>query len=98
MNNYQNNYNFIENFNLYFGLDELQNLFSNTYFIITFWVHFLAINIFCGSWIVRDSSKLAMPKFLVFFPLIITYFVGPLGLLTYWIFRIFFAKRISLYD
>ena len=95
---YKDNYNFVDNFNLYLGLDSLNNLFDNNYFLITFWVHFLAINLFCGSWIVKDSLKLTMPKFLVFFPLIITYFIGPLGIFIYWFIRIFFAKRISIFD
>ncbi len=96
--NYKNGYNFLNNFTLYLGVDELSNLMSEKAFLITFWIHFLAINLFCGSWIVKDSSSLMMPKFLTFFPLIITYFIGPLGLLIYWIFRIFFAKKLSLYD
>lgn len=96
--NHQKGHNFLANFNLYLGLDELNNLFSEKIFLITFWIHFLAINLFCGSWIVKDSLKLIMPKFLVFLPLLITYFVGPLGLLVYWIFRIFYAKKLSLYD
>jgi len=95
---YRDNYNFVDNFNLYLGLDSLNNLFDNNYFLITFWVHFLAINLFCGSWIVKDSLKLTMPKFLVFFPLIVTYFIGPLGIFIYWFIRIFFAKRISIFD
>ena len=95
---YKDNYNFVDNFNLYLGLDSLNNLFDNNYFLITFWVHFLAINLFCGSWIVKDSLKLTMPKFLIFFPLIVTYFIGPLGIFIYWFIRIFFAKRISIFD
>tara|TARA_B100000674_G_scaffold24744_1_gene17350 strand:- start:502 stop:975 length:474 start_codon:yes stop_codon:yes gene_type:complete len=96
--NYQNDYKFIANFTLYMGIDDLNNLFNDNSFLITFWIHFLAINLFCGSWIVKDSSRLTMPKFIIFFPLLITYFIGPVGLLIYWMFRIFFAKRLSLYD
>ena len=91
-------YDFIQNFSLYLSLDSLINLFSERAFLIIFWTHFLAINLFCGSWIVSDSRKFSMSKFLVFFPLVITYFTGPLGIFIYWIIRIFFAKRISLYD
>jgi len=95
---YKTDYNFINNFNLYLGLDELNNLFNDNSFLISFWVHFLAINLFCGSWIVKDSQKFDISKIIVFFPLAITYFIGPLGLFMYWFIRIFFAKRISLYD
>ena len=90
--------NFLENFNLYLGLYNLRDLFENESFLILFWTHFLAINLFCGAWIVKDSQKLYMSKFLVFLPIVITYFVGPIGIFIYWILRIFFAKRISLFD
>ena len=91
-------YDFLNNFNLYLGIDELSDLFSNSSYLILFWVHFLAINLFCGSWIVKDSQKLNISKIIVFFPLLFTYFIGPVGIFIYWIIRIFFAKRVSLYD
>ena len=95
---YKTDYDFLNNFNLYLGLNELKNLFEDNSFLIAFWLHFLAINLFCGAWIVKDSQKFIISKIIVFFPLIITYFIGPIGLFVYWIIRIFFAKRISLYD
>ncbi len=91
-------YDFLNNFNLYLGIDELSDLFSNSSFLILFWVHFLSINLFCGSWIVKDSQKLNISKIITFFPLLLTYFIGPVGIFVYWIIRIFFAKRVSLYD
>ena len=95
---YKADYNFLNNFNLYLGLNELKNLFEDNSFLIAFWLHFLAINLFCGAWIVKDSQKFIISKIIVFFPLIITYFIGPIGLFVYWVIRIFFAKRIRLYD
>ena len=91
-------YDFLKNFSLYISFANLLNLFENSYFLILFWIHFLALNLFCGGWMVNDYQKYAMPKALVFFPLIITYFVGPLGISFYWIFKIIYAKKISLYD
>ncbi len=91
-------YDFVNNFNLYLGLDNLKELFNESGFLIIFWSHFLAINLFCGSWLVSDSRKLLIPKTLVFVPLVLTYFIGPLGIFIYWIIRLFFAKRMSLYD
>ena len=91
-------YNFLNNFNLYLGINELKDLFSNHEFLIIFWIHFLAINLFCGSWMSRDANRLLISKYIIFFPLIITYFIGPLGVFIYWIIRIFYAKKISLYE
>jgi hypothetical protein len=91
-------YDFIRNFELYLGLEAISNLFTNKAFMILFWLHFLAMNLFCGSWIVKDSQKFEINKILISFPLLITYFIGPIGLTLYWLIRIFYAKRINLYD
>ncbi len=91
-------YDFLENFNLYKGLFDLGSLFENESFLILFWTHFLAVNLFCGTWIVRDSLKFLISKYLILVPLLVTYFIGPVGLILYWIIRIFYAKRISLID
>ena len=95
---YLDGYNFLQNFKLYLGLNEISNLFENQSFLVLFWVHFLAVNLFCGGWIVKDSQIFNMNKFLVFLPLVITYLIGPIGIVLYWLIRIFYAKRISLYD
>ena len=91
-------YAFENNFILYLGFYDLAELFESNEFLILFWTHFLAINLFCGAWIIKDSQRFYMSKILIFFPLIITYFVGPMGLFIYWVIRIFFAKRITLFD
>ena len=95
---YVNGYDFLQNFKLYLGFSEIFNLFENQSFLILFWAHFLAMNLFCGGWIVKDSQLFNINKFLLSVPLIITYLVGPLGIILYWLIRIFYAKRISLYD
>ena len=95
---YIDGYDFLQNFKLYLGLIEITNLFENQLFLILFWIHFLAINLFCGGWIVKDSQMFNVNKFLVSITLVITYLIGPIGLTIYWIIRIFYAKRLSLYD
>ena len=95
---YKDGYDFLQNFKLYMGLNELSNLFENQSFLILFWIHFLTINLFCGGWIVKDSQMFGINKFLTSLPLIIIYLIGPIGLTVYWIIRIFYAKRINLYE
>ena len=95
---YLNSFNFVGNFNLYMGISDLSELFSNRSFLMMFWIHFISINLFTGGWIVKDSQKFLINKFLLFIPLLITYLIGPLGLFVYWLIRIFYAKNISLYD
>ena len=91
-------YDFFRNFDLYLGLDSILYLFNDKSFLILFWTHFLAMNLFSGGWIVKDSQMFGINKFLVSLPLIITYLIGPIGIALYWIIRLFYAKRISLYD
>ena len=93
-----NSYDFLGNFNLYLGIGDLSNLFADNSFLMMFWVHFVSINLFAGGWIVKDSQKFLINKILLSIPLIITYLIGPVGLMVYWIIRIFYAKRLSLYD
>ncbi|MDC3042830.1 ABA4-like family protein [Candidatus Pelagibacter sp.] len=91
-------YDFDGNFSLYLGLNELSRLFEDHLYIMLFWTHFIAINLFIGGWIVKDSQKFSINKVLMAVPLIVTYLIGPIGLFLYWIIRIFYAKRIGLYE
>ena len=92
------NENILDFLNIYSGLDGLNYLFSNELFLLIFWIHFLAINLFLGSWVSRDALKYNIPKFFSAISLVLIYFMGPVGLVVYWFLRIFFAKKIDLYD
>ena len=85
-------------FNLYLSLDNLYTIFASESLLLVFWIHFLAINLFLGSWVSRDALRYNIPKFLSGISLISIYFTGPFGLVLYWFIRIFYSKKISLYD
>jgi len=95
---YVGSYDFDGNFDLYLGIDNISDLFSDKTFLMMFWIHFISINLFTGGWIVRDSQKLAINKIVIIFPLLVTYLIGPIGIFIYWLIRIFYAKSINLYD
>ncbi len=95
---YLSSYNFEGNFRLYLGINELSELFTDNSYLMVFWIHFISINLFTGGWIVKDSQKFSINKFLLSIPLIITYLIGPIGLFLYWLIRIFYSKSINLYD
>ena len=95
---YLGSFDFVNNFSLYLGLSYVSELFKDDYYLLLFWIHFVSINLFVGGWIIRDSQKFFVNKILLAFPLIITYLIGPIGIFVYWIIRIFYAKRLSLYD
>ena len=85
-------------FKLYLSLDNLYILFATESFLLVFWLHFIALNLFLGSWISRDGIKYNIPRSLVFLPLILVYLTGPLGLVFYWIIRVFYAKKLGFHD
>jgi len=85
-------------FKLYLSLDNLYTVFATESFLLVFWLHFLTLNLFLGSWMSRDGVKHNMSRGLVSFPLILIYFTGPLGLVLYWVIRIFYAKKLGFHD
>ena len=95
---YMTGYNYNQNFSLYLGLNDLRNLFSENAFLLLFWIHFLAVNLFCGCWIVKDSQKFNISKYVNLIPLFITYFIGAIGLFLYWLIRVVNAKKFNLID
>jgi hypothetical protein len=90
--------NILGGFELYYGLSGLYSMFANETLLLVFWLHFLAISLFAGAWIVRDSKRYFIPKIITIPSLILTYFTGPIGLVIYWFMRIFFAKKVSFDD
>ena len=85
-------------FKLYLSLDDLYTLFSTESFLLVFWIHFVALNLFLGSWVSRDGVKYNISRSLILIPLLLIYFTGPLGLVIYWIIRVFYAKKLGFHD
>ena len=95
---YLGSFDFYNNFSLYLGLSNISELFREEYYLLIFWTHFVAINLFVGGWMVKDAQRLFVNKILLAFPLIFTYLVGPIGIFLYWIIRIFYSKSLNLYE
>jgi hypothetical protein len=85
-------------FKLYLSIENLYTVFNTERFLLIFWIHFLTLNLFLGLWVSRDSSKYNLPRILTIFFLILIYFTGPLGLIFYWMIRIFYAKKLGFHD
>ena len=85
-------------FKLYLNIDSLYTIFATESFLLVFWLHFLSLNLFLGSWMSRDALKHNISRRLVFIPIILVYFTGPLGIVIYWMVRIFYAKRLGFHD
>ena len=85
-------------FSLYTSLDNLYTIFATESFLLIFWLHFLFLNIFLGTWVSRDAVKYNITRSKVFIPLVLIYFTGPVGLVLYWFIRVFYAKRLGFHD
>ena len=70
------------------SLAEVQALFSNQWLLLAGWVHYLAFDLFIGSWQVRDAQKNNIRHWLVIPGLILTFLFGPIGLLLYFVIRL----------
>jgi len=89
---------FFNIFKIYLSLENLQEILSTDSFLLIFWIHFLALNLFLGCWVSRDGIKYNVSRSLVIISLILIYFIGPVGLVFYWLFRIFFAKKLGFHE
>ena len=88
--------NMFVGFKLYLSIDGLKEIYSNESILLVFWLHFLAISLFVGAWIARDSERYMVPKVISAPCILITYFTGPVGIVIYWFCRIFYSKKINL--
>jgi hypothetical protein len=72
------------NFNTLSGVAAL---FSNRWLLLAGWIHYLAFDLFIGSWQVRDSQSNGISHFLVIPCLLLTFLFGPIGFLLYFVVR-----------
>ena len=77
-------------------LRAVQALFSNQWLLLAGWVHYLAFDLFIGSWEVRDAKEHDVPHWLVVPSLILTFLFGPAGLLLYFVIRVLMTRQLAL--
>jgi hypothetical protein len=77
-------------------LAQVHALFTNDWLLLAGWVHYLAFDLFIGSWQVRDAQKHKIPHLLVIPALILTFMLGPIGLLLYCIIRLARIRTLRL--
>lgn len=69
------------------SLAEVGQLFSKPNLLLAGWVHYLAFDLFVGCWEVRDAQKIGLSHWFVVPCLLLTFIVGPTGLLLYFVLR-----------
>ena len=69
------------------SLAQVTKLFGNPYLLLAGWIHYLAFDLFTGSWMVRDSKRLRVAHGYVVPCLLLAFLFGPVGLLTWFLIR-----------
>jgi hypothetical protein len=78
------------------SLSDVSALFSEPALLLAGWIHYLAFDLFIGSWETRDAQTHNVPHLLLIPCLILTCMLGPIGLLTYFALRTFRAGRVAI--
>ncbi len=70
-----------------YSLEGVRAFFASGELLLLGWIHYLAFDLFVGSWEAEEGARLGMPKRTLIACLILTFLVGPLGLLAFLIAR-----------
>ncbi len=68
-------------------LSAVASLFTNHWMLLAGWIHYLAFDLFVGSWEVRDAREKGLNHLLIVPALALTFLFGPAGLVLYLITR-----------
>jgi hypothetical protein len=75
------------------SLQDVRALFSNDHLLLAGWVHYLAFDLFVGTWIAKDSQEKLLNPLMILPLLGLTFMFGPIGLLVYLLLRRFFNPK-----
>jgi hypothetical protein len=64
-------------------LHGVAELFANPWLLLAGWVHYLAFDLFVGTWETRDAMAHGVPRWLLVPSLLLTFMFGPVGFLAY---------------
>ncbi len=78
------------------SLAEVRALFSKDELLLAGWVHYLAFDLFIGAWESRDAQRNGLPHLVVIPCLVMTFMLGPIGLLFYFAIRTAKTKQLKL--
>ena len=66
------------------SLAAVAQLFENHWLLLAGWVHYLTFDLFIGAWETRDAMVRRIPRLLLAPCLVMTFMLGPIGLLCYY--------------
>ena len=78
------------------SLADVARLFSTPALLLAGWVHYLAFDLFIGAWETRDAAACGVPHAWVVPCLLMTFLLGPIGLLAYLAVRALRVRSLEL--
>ena len=78
------------------SLDAVLRMFASPELALVCWIHYLVFDLFVGAWIVRDAGRRGISHLLVIPCLLLTFMVGPAGLLLYLVLRLALRRVATL--
>ena len=80
------------------SLADVSLLFQNQSLLLAGWIHYLAFDLFIGSWVVRDAGRNDISLVLILPALFLTFFFGPVGMLAYLLIRFVRTRKLRIDD
>ena len=78
------------------SLADVATLFQKQELLLAGWIHYLAFDLFIGGWEIRDSQRHGIPHLVVIPCLLMTFLLGPIGLLFYFAIRTAKIRALKL--
>jgi hypothetical protein len=78
------------------SLADVTALFQKQELLLAGWIHYLAFDLFIGAWETRDAQRNGLPHLVVIPCLIMTFMLGPIGLLFYFAIRTAKTRALKL--
>jgi Domain of unknown function (DUF4281) len=75
------------------SLQGVMKLFTSPWGVTAGWIHYLAFDMFIGSWELSNGQKHGMNHFLIIPCLLLTFFFGPIGLILFYLLRASKTKK-----
>ncbi len=77
------------------SLAAVAELFANPTLLLAGWIHYLAFDLFVGTWMAANSRRTNVPRLLVIPCLFFTCMFGPVGFLSYVLLRALLRRDVD---
>ena len=78
------------------SIEAVRRLFTSDAALAAGWLHYLAFDLFVGSWIVRAGLAAGVPRLLILPCLLLTFLGGPVGLVVFILLRVTLTDQLGI--